>query len=654
VFSRLAEKVLHLETAVDDLLAEAADAVRNFCFRGGAAGAKRPSVQLSVEDLEERWCPAQITWTNMDGNGLWSDKANWSTQTIPGSLDNVVYDGKVSNANSTVDQNYLGTQVAGITFQDNYSGTLTLSHSMQVNAYSQAGGELTGVGQLTVPANGTFNWFDGTIANTQVNILSGATGGIGSELGVTLNGTELWNSGSLTWSGGELSTQNGGEVNNVNNSKFIITNNDGPAVLASDGTGTVNLNVSSGSTMTVNPGLGNSVAIQGAFKDAGTVSIASGVLELDANSEFSGQANLGSRTSIELNPLNGGASDSAVFDDGSKVSAIDSSGFVVAGAGFVNIQNNPNGQTVGVQIDNLALDTGATIGGLGNLSVNTSFTMNGGAELVSTFTIKPNVNATINTTNAGLTSLLGGSFVNGGTLNWTGPISVLVGTALTNNGTINFNGANLQDGSQGGTPGTLTNNGTMQQQATLPPPATTTSIGIPTTNAGQLNVTDAGFSFGSTLTQSSGSTNLTSPTTFVINGVFTLNGGTLTADSGNTITAKGGIVQNGGTLSMSNSPATLTIAGAFTFNGGNIDLQANGGGNNSDQLNVDGAFTATGGNVNISWINGTPPPQKVPPYALLKYSSITGFNTLNVAKPLNTTFTANPNGTEADLTYTPS
>ncbi len=72
-----------------------------------------------------------ITWDNSSGDGLWSTATNWSTDTVPGSTDVVLFN-DTSVTNATIDPAFQGT-VAGVTIEATYSGTITQSRSLTVN-----------------------------------------------------------------------------------------------------------------------------------------------------------------------------------------------------------------------------------------------------------------------------------------------------------------------------------------------------------------------------------------------------------------------------------------------------------------------------------------------------------------------------------------
>jgi hypothetical protein len=71
-------------------------------IRRAPAGPRRP-VRLGLEALEERAVPATATWAPQGGSTNWSVAANWSTNAVPGSGDDVHLDGTGVTAICNVD-----------------------------------------------------------------------------------------------------------------------------------------------------------------------------------------------------------------------------------------------------------------------------------------------------------------------------------------------------------------------------------------------------------------------------------------------------------------------------------------------------------------------------------------------------------------------
>ena len=102
---------------------------------------------------------ADIYWTNGNATGLWSDSANWSTASVPGSSD-IVYFSASSTDDCTIDQD---ATVDTFNMIDGYTGTVTQSGSYNLTIdsvqFEQSDGTFVGgAGQLTTVV---FNLSDG-------------------------------------------------------------------------------------------------------------------------------------------------------------------------------------------------------------------------------------------------------------------------------------------------------------------------------------------------------------------------------------------------------------------------------------------------------------------------------------------------------------
>lgn len=114
---------------------------------------------------EQNLFGANITWTNGNGTGIWSDAANWSGGK-PGTGDKAIFDG-TSTANCTIDEN---VNVKGIDINSGYTGTITQSGSFTITIgsddYNQADGTfLGGSGDINLNS-GTFTISNGTFQST--------------------------------------------------------------------------------------------------------------------------------------------------------------------------------------------------------------------------------------------------------------------------------------------------------------------------------------------------------------------------------------------------------------------------------------------------------------------------------------------------------
>jgi len=110
---------------------------------------------------------ADITWDGGGGDNNWSTGANWSTDSVPGSSDNVIFD-NTSSKDCTIDSS---VTVEDFTISSGYGGTISGgSSTIDINGdLLQAGGTFTSTsGTLDISENwtissGTFNHNSGTV-----------------------------------------------------------------------------------------------------------------------------------------------------------------------------------------------------------------------------------------------------------------------------------------------------------------------------------------------------------------------------------------------------------------------------------------------------------------------------------------------------------
>jgi hypothetical protein len=211
-------------------------AIRLFWQQWFPAGVRgpRPSTRLALEGLEERWTPANVWIAPADGQ--WSAASNWSLGRAPTASDDVVFSGGTSNANCLANTPY-GQQVASLTLENGYSGTLTLSTTLSVGsggldtdtgAINQgSGGQLTLQGGNSTWSGGSINaggrlsslWVAGTLTLTGSNTLN---------LGDTLNiygGTVTLDVNFTGW----LNLKNNAGINNTNGN-LLLPNRTGISV----------------------------------------------------------------------------------------------------------------------------------------------------------------------------------------------------------------------------------------------------------------------------------------------------------------------------------------------------------------------------------------------------------------------------------------
>ncbi|MCA9386407.1 hypothetical protein KC669_00045 [Candidatus Dojkabacteria bacterium] len=131
---------------------------------------------------------ATLTWDGGGGDNNWSTCANWTTDTCPGTLDTVIFDG-TSTKDAAIDASFTGI-VRYLTISSGYTGTITANRSITV---------VLNFGQ----ADGIFDLTDQSGTFTTTNI----TGGL-----FTASSTDTTFKGPLTIDNSSYFDANGGNV----------------------------------------------------------------------------------------------------------------------------------------------------------------------------------------------------------------------------------------------------------------------------------------------------------------------------------------------------------------------------------------------------------------------------------------------------------
>jgi len=164
---------------------------------------RAPRSILRLETLEERLCPANVTWTGAGKTDLWSNGQNWNTGTAPTVNDTIIFDqttGPKANSPSNMNISFAGT-IPELDLQD-YTGNLTFAESISIAVFDFGGATLGGSSTVTVTKS--FVWKgDGTIGdgNSGKLILEGGGRMSGSNAGFigNIDGWSVENYGILTW-----------------------------------------------------------------------------------------------------------------------------------------------------------------------------------------------------------------------------------------------------------------------------------------------------------------------------------------------------------------------------------------------------------------------------------------------------------------------
>ncbi|MEO8770961.1 MAG: LamG-like jellyroll fold domain-containing protein, partial [Ferruginibacter sp.] len=438
---------------------------------------------------------------------------------------------------------------SSITIRTGHS--VTISNALTADELTvDAGGTLEQLSNLTLAngigddltVNGTWNWGSGhligpgiaVIANNAVLNINGGSTRFMAAANIINNGTLDWQNGRLEFTGSISSLTNnatmtisGNNSTGFNGSRLALTNN---GTITKTSTGTTDL---TGFTVLLNNGTFNCNAGTTTFADAN----AGGTFTNTGNLSFNGGT---------FNVNNGGT-----FNH--------NSGSVISGTGNFN-----NGGLMNVNVplifpaSLLFASTGA-IDGLGDLTINNDFTMQGNIYGGSGLNIK--AIATWNSGHLGRNLVIdaGRVFNIAG-----GSARFLVAASITNNGTLDWQNGRLEF--TGGN-SSLLNNSIM----------TITGNNSTGFSGSRLALTNNG-----TITKTStGATDLVGFTVFLNNGTFNCNAGTTTfadANAGGALTNTGNFIFNGGTFTVNNG-------GTFNHNSGSV-ISGTGNFNNGGLMNV--------------------------------------------------------------------
>ena len=108
------------------------------------------SCRPRIEWMEPRTLLSAVTWTGGGGDNNWDTAANWNTDSVPGSGDDVSIDvaANVVHSDAVTDSINSLTSMEPLTIS---GGTLSIAAASTIdNTLSLTGGTLTGTGDLTV------------------------------------------------------------------------------------------------------------------------------------------------------------------------------------------------------------------------------------------------------------------------------------------------------------------------------------------------------------------------------------------------------------------------------------------------------------------------------------------------------------------------
>ncbi|MGH9867979.1 MAG: MopE-related protein [Candidatus Polarisedimenticolia bacterium] len=580
------------------------------------------------------------SWAN-PVSGNWGDAGNWSPEGVPTSADDVLItqDGDYTvTVNDTAAARSLtlggttGTQTLTV------ASTLTLdqaSSSSSGTIIDLTAGTLTGGGAFDV--GGDFNWSEGTISGTGMLTvqgtltISGTLHKVLSQRPLTVGDTSFTSTGILylsngagiqsngTWSlmsdslivpvaGAGISFVNAGTLRKsagTETSSIRVPYTGNGAVEVQTGTLSFTANATHNSALTISPGAtldfdGGTQTLSSTSSVTGDrVSFTSGTVNVSGSYDVTRTTSAGggaifnaASTIVGLGSLtlNGG---SVSLNTGEAVSipSLSIAGGTLAGSDDVTVTGNASWLTGGIA------GTG-TLAVLGTLTLwrgaltqrsltvgDTSFTSDGILQLSSGAVIQSN--GTWSFSSNSVIVFAGGaapSFVNEGTLRKSGTGTSSIGVPYTGNGAVEVQTGTLS----------FTADATHNSALTISPGATLSFAGGTQTLSSTSSISGDRVTFASgtvsvngsydvTRTASTGTVTFNAASTIIGPGLLTLNGGSFTLNSGEAVSIPGLTIASG-TLAGSDA---ATVAGDASWSSGTIS--------GAGALTVQGTLTLSGG-----------------------------------------------------------
>ena len=427
-------------------------------------------------------------------------------------------------------------------------GTLTVNApaTMSVTDLILSGGTLGGTSLVMV--SGPLNWTGGGITGV-VEFNGGTFSQSDPARTLDLNGGQLINNGTLSWTDVQMRTGNGSIINNLASGIINLTPNNGGGGAFG---GSYVFNNAGQVTMT---GSG-AATIADTFNNSGTVSVNSGELDLPGGGSDSGAFTIASGATLGLNGHTHTLNDGTTFTG---------AGNLIINGATVNFTGSAS-----MNVNTLVLSSGAV--NFNNSGANAAAVVNfsagtlGGTSLVM-------VSGPLNWTGGGITGvvefnggtfsgnmdLYGGQLINNGTLTWTvNQMRTGNGSIINNlaNGIINLTPNSVVSADFGGT--YVFNNA---GQVTMTGPGTA-RIDDTFNNSGTVSVQSG------TLALSGGGTE-SGPFTVASGATLNLSGGTFTFNPTSIISGAGNFMVSGATATLGNS---LSAQGTYTFSGGTVNF----------------------------------------------------------------------------------
>jgi len=388
------------------------------------------SCRPCVEYVEGRTLLSAVLWTGTAGDNNWDTPANWNTDSVPGSADDVT----INTSANVVHSAGVTDTINSLTSSEPLSitgGTLSIaSASSTTSTLTINGGTLNDAGGLTV--GGLLALDTGTLSGSGVVT---AKGGIASSVngGFLIDGSTLDNVAgqTATWIGGDVTLADGAVINNFGT---VLIQAGGGIGQGAGAASTFN----NDGTITAAAGTGSFIISVPVKTAGGTVDIKSGTFGLfGGGTSTGGTFTAESGTEFDLGAPSGGT---WALDSGSSIGGAGTVNFEGAGtitmAGTYDVTGTTSSDVTPNALDGFSgtVNFDGLVDSIGSVSLTGE-----AGTLINFNTALPgtigNVDVATGALNLGANDLTAATLYIGGTLSGTGTITVS-GLSTFNGGTI--------------------------------------------------------------------------------------------------------------------------------------------------------------------------------------------------------------------------